>query len=191
MKRILFSVIALAFLTADSFSQKVSECALTYRNPNNYGFSIKRGTDFSLNRYSLTMMDGNFNFFPDNDYFNLNFGIGLSYGHEFRKAISEKTRFIYGPELTASCIINNQRRDYNSYRKSVSYRSSAGFFLGLNYLINDNLSFSVQIIPSLIYNYQTSTTMDYGMLFRRSSDSFNFNLTLNNPLFTIAYRMVK
>lgn len=193
MKKSVFVVLVICLFTnlviAQESSDKSKEFYLTLPMPFDINtiypeFSLK--TQIKENFFlDYSLIDLSFRYGKSGDNTNISFpqsyisySGGFGIGFEWRKNISSKLQFYYGPGLYASysqniSITENPGLSIDD-RKQYNQKITFGipFNIGLIYNVSDNIAFSAGINPSLSMNIDnrkyssvTSTTQSFGLSF--------------------------
>jgi len=193
-------LIALSFcvLSIAAFAQrdtiKVREVGLVFSNINSFGLCYKFGNENTLFRITALSLTGANNAASYNTYSyngvhdtvpsspSSSFGVGLNFGFEKRKPITDRFYFYYGLVLinsytesnsnsttpstsfltywnannvfTVQSVVLNSSNAVNTWNIS----SGLGVVLGVAYKLNKSFSIEVELIPSISYNYGDSKT---------------------------------
>jgi len=193
----------LGFILYPSFGQdvnsKIKELGLSIRGGANFGIHFKSGTEKSLFRITLHSDNGSFDRSksesnPNNPSKNNYIGIGLNLGFEKRREVLNNVKFYYGLDL-----LNSYSRSGWQFPSSMSsslewdISTGLGLVLGLNYDINNILTISAGIMPSIRYNYgkntingdiqnskSTETGLDFSLISQGANFAFSFRFGKQN-----------
>ncbi len=200
MKKLSLILLSLIFpfslMSQETIKQK--EVGLLFSNLDNFGLTFKTGTNKSLWRFNTLYLSGNNNNeIADSSESNYtSFGFNVQIGHEFRTSISNNLEFRYGADL--SFIFNHYETDYNDktiddrdrYSKRNYYEPGINLVIGLNYVINDNLVFGAEILPSISYRKGKEEEKiyynDYNI--ERDISGLNFGLSNTSARLSLVYR---
>lgn len=187
------------FLVAQE-PEKQKEIGLVFSSFNNFGITYKTGTAKSLWRFSTLSISGdNMNQTQDSTIRKQNnFGFGIRAGKEYRKEIAKNLELRYGADLAFSFSQSKSNydelsvRDHNGEDKESFYSPGFNLVLGLNYELNENLVFGVEILPYFAYSSTTSTSENnydnYPLELKTEISRFRYGLSNNSVLLTLAYR---
>ena len=134
----------LSLLIAFSFSALAQEreAGVRFRSLSNFDLIYKmRSEAGNYHRFRVIAINANALSRPNQT--DVNFGFGLAYGFEKRKALGGKTSFIHGwePALTASLSPNGQ-----------NIALELGYIIGLQYDFHQDFYINLEVVPSLGLN---------------------------------------
>jgi hypothetical protein len=169
--------------------QKNHEFGVTFTSLENFGIRYKSGGN-TLLRLSFLSLSGSKNESKTDSLTNTqnSIGFGFNIGFEKRKIITDKLNFYYGLELLTSYRYYSQNyasKTYNQKSSSWTLSPGLGFVLGLRYEINNDLSFSAEIVPSFQYLYTKDS------LLKITTNGYTFGLNNSFANLTLAYRFGK
>ena len=197
---LLSAVLLVVTVFANAQNEKLSEIGLRFHNLDNFGLQLKNGSHNLLFRYSLSIRTNNYNIVEDDyDQINGDYNLGLGFGLEKRINIYDNFQFIFGPniELYGSYNSSENKTELPTESISNSYRlsPSLGLIMGFNYIVNNHISITAEIIPSFIYRYTYSLTENTSPIAtskdKTHTNSFGFNLSTSTASITVAYRLFK
>lgn len=177
---------------------KQKEVGLLFSNLDQFGITFKTGTNKSLWRFNTLFLSGyNGQETSDSLYSDYsNIGFNFQVGHEFRTNISDNLEFRYGADLSFS--FSQAERDINdksidnrdSYSKIMTYEPGINLIIGFNYIINDNLVFGAELLPSVSYRMiKKEEEMIYGNYIPPSDNSsFRYGLSNSSARLSLVYR---
>ncbi len=179
MKKLL--IVLFVILITFSFAaekEKVIEIGVTTTRPlyNSYNFMAKIGDDHSVLRIG-SISATNYMYWQSEDdinandtlFRNLTFtsnSVGFAIGREIRKDLKDNFELRYGMDFTFAL---SQRKSEDVHDTlytvaQVDFGISPGlrFVFGLNYVLNDNIVFGIEVLPKLYFNYSCNKRLyDY------------------------------
>jgi len=175
---------------AQEVNQKVSELGLNFKCNSSLGIRYKFGKK-PIVRVSLTSVSGKIIKDKDGTSTSKSFEAGLNFGIEKRKQLSDNLFFYFGPEIITS--INDRATEYyysEGSNSDLTISSGFGLVLGLLLNMNDKISISSEIIPSICYTY--NKTIFSGYVYDKDIDTgFNYGLISPEANLTLSYRFGK
>lgn len=114
------------------------------------------------NRWRATFGNINFNA-PNESQNSFNMGVGLAYGLEKRRPMSDRFQFVMGPEFQGNLQIGSTKVGGNS---TTAFGTSLGvsYILGVQYNFGKAAFASVETLPGASVNFRTSEGAEgYGM----------------------------
>ncbi len=192
MKRTVILLIALTlstFVMAQEKTTKLKEVGLTFRNLDQFGFSYKVGTSNELWRFNALSFSGGSGDYEEGDYNkdNKNFDFSFSVGKEYRKLIAKNMEFRYGADLSFGYSYDKGSSVSGRERKRKNYSPGINMVLGVNYIINDHIILGAEIMPSIVYSFNKSTTND-GEKTTYKDNHFRYGFDSSSVLLSLAYR---
>jgi len=191
-----------AIAQSETSSLKVREVGVAFSDLNSFGINYKVGTKTALWRFnSLLLSGGNTDEESDaREQDSKNIGFGLKAGREYRKSISDKLELKYGFDLSYRYYsktidqVRNVINSSNSKQESTYHYSGINMVLGLNYVINDNFVFGVELLPGINYksgklnepeyDYSTQTSKQV----KTDVSGFTSEFSNSSALLSLAYR---
>jgi hypothetical protein len=169
MKKIALLVltISLSFYSTAQDNPKQKEVGLVFSNFDNFGITYRFGNNKSLWRINALLINGN-NSTRTTDSLSITnegAGIGVQFGKEFRKKISNSIELRYGLDLAfnyrKSSRIVEDGSIFNSDSDIISttYTPSIKLVIGLNYVFNDNFLIGAELLP--YFSYTSGKTKKY------------------------------
>lgn len=180
-------------------SNKQKELGFAFNGFDHFGLTYKTGNDRALWRYSVIYTEGYnrivSNEVNDNKNKFSEFGMGLKFGREFRKKLSEKLNMVYGIDLF---LIYNRLYnemggvlDQNPYSslKVTSIRPGASVVFGFNYIIDDHLVIGVELLPFVEYDMiKNIYEFGYGQDVENKSTGVYYGIESSSVLISLSYR---
>jgi hypothetical protein len=196
---LMLTIVTSAMIVSAQESPKQKEVGLVFNSLNNFGITLKTGTEKKLWRFT-TLMANNSNREENADSLyqqQKSTGFELGIGKEFRQPITENIDLRYGADLAFSYSYSKSEENdlsingHDYFNESKIFRPGIAFVLGLNYNINDNLIFGVELLPRISYQTGKSTEKRYyindGQEIVSDISGFDVNLSNNSALITMAY----
>lgn len=202
MKKIALIIAALTmsiFVIAQE-KTKQNEIGLLFYNLDNFGLSLKTGTNKSLWRFTTLFISGS-NTDESADslvYKSSNIGYGLKVGKEFRNNITDNLEFRFGADISFN--YRQSESDYNDKtvdnrdrtQERITYEPGINLVLGFNYVLRDNFIIGAELLPYFSYNTGNSLRKNNynGNLEEIDSDisGFRYGFSNSSVLITLAYR---
>jgi hypothetical protein len=156
MKRttVILILITISFIgQAQSSNSRISEIGLNVSLSNMYGIRFKTGNEKLLLRTTLQSLTGQTLKTANGNKSTL-FGCELNLGIEKRIPISDNVTFYFGSDLITGVTKINQQ---SQLATDLVYSAGVGLVLGFNYNINNQISISAEIMPSIIYSKDKET----------------------------------
>ncbi|MFP3859729.1 MAG: hypothetical protein ACLFUW_02810 [Bacteroidales bacterium] len=202
MRKILLiiSFVTLSLFVFAQESTKQKEIGLAFYNLDNFGLSVKTGTNKSLWRFTTLLVKGS-NTEGTADslvYKESNNGLGLKAGKEFRSKMTDDLQFRFGGDISFDYY--QSKFDYNDKsiedrdrkREKKTYKLGINLVLGFNYILSDNLVIGAELLPNFGYRSGTETRKNYydnGDAETKSDFSgFNYGLSNKSVMITLAYK---
>ncbi len=202
MRKLLLILLCLSmsyFLMAQE-TVKQKEIGLVFSNLDNFGLTLKTGTDKSLWRFNTLFISGTN---MDNTADSLvnkqsNIGFGLKVGKEYRKNIVDNLELRFGADL--SFRYTQSKTDYNDktvddhdrLNERTTYQPGINLVFGFNYVINENIVLGAELLPSFSYVTGTSLEKNYynnnGEEIKSYISGWNYGLSNTSVLLSLAYR---
>jgi hypothetical protein len=206
MKKIIVAI-SLAIIPIMSFAQtkeKVKELSLNSRSFNSYGFSYRVGSSKGLWRLNsfTSGLSSRRNKSERAESFNRSLSVGLGFGREYRKPISDKFEFRYGADLTfqynhfyseGKWLVSPLNYSENRQRSIIPGLS---LVLGFNYLLTEQWIVGVEWNPGVFYEFSRfefeGVAFD-GVISKETTNArgLNYQLSNNNLVISLAYRFKK
>lgn len=188
----IFFLNILLCISGQSSQLKVRDIGLNFSNFNNFGISYKKSKDdLKFFRLTLVTLNGfNFKAVPDSMGSNKNsFGLGFNIGYEKRKSINNKFSFFKGLDFLTA--FNSQMTDvvYDKIKfqkRSVSL--GVGYVLGCTYKINEDISISTEIIPSIVFTNEKLTNTVGKEKNNLTNNGFSYGLSNSGASITLSYK---
>jgi hypothetical protein len=199
MNKITFLMLVLMALALDSFTQgiptKNREIGLCLNAPSSFGIRYRTGGENLLIRFTLLSINGNNN----SDKYNSNQatknssgGIGLNFGLEKRKSITNSLGFYIGSDLLMSYSKNSYENPQTPLsNKSWTISPGLGLVLGFVYKINEDINISAEVVPSIVYSYSKSTTVAPATDITQIGKGFSYGLTNSVGSLTLSFTLGK
>lgn len=198
MKKIRCFVILLVLIPLFSMAQdaksKIHEVGINFSNLNSFGIRYKCGNDNTLLRLTLLSVNAyKNNSKPDSTAINASaIGIGFNIGFEKRKSITDKLDFYYGLDLLTSFLSSSRNNiRYDDKTDNWTITAGPGFVLGLDFKINNAITLSAEVVPSLRYSYGETTNTSNSAETKQTNTGYNFGLNTTGANLTLAYRFRK
>lgn len=200
MKKLSLIILSLIFpfLLISQEKTKQKEVGLLFSNLDQFGITFKTGTNKSLWRFNTLYLSGNNNSeIADSSENKINnIGFNVRVGNEFRTSISNKLEFRYGADLSFG--FNQSERDVDDktvddrdfYSKRIIYEPGINLVIGLNYIINDNLVFGAELLPSISYGIGEEKEEMYYNDYSTVSDisGFRYGFSNTSARLSLVYR---
>lgn len=202
MKRMLLLLVAFAIIGSLFAQEKVKqkELGLVFESFNSFGIMYKFGHQKSMWRLKTLYGSGqnSESSATDAEYNNKRYYIGLAFGKQFSKPITDKLDLIYGIDLKYSYFYSYDLRvsseDYqsaNTERMEYYHAPGLNLVLGFNYIIHESIIIGVELLPGFSYamGKRTESYSDYpenDMEF--DNTQFNFNISSSSAMVSLAYR---
>lgn len=127
------------------------ELGLRFFGLNDFNFIYKKQTaPEKYRRYRLGYT--NFNYVKNGPQHSTNIGLSIAIGHERRRQIAEKLKFLNGWELLGNFSGNFINNDEDSYEQ-LNITPGIGLVLGFQYDLSEKFRLSLESIPSLNASY--------------------------------------
>ncbi len=201
MKKIILSAVFAMVSLFTIAQEKQKEIGINFESLNGFGITYRSGTAKSLWRYNLLSTNvgkSNNNFEQVNAIENsstnnsTNINLMASFGKEFRKPITKNLEYRYGADIGFSyfqVITKTSSNFSNIETKSNNYSPSINAVLGVNYLINKNISFGVEILPSVRYSFgNNESTNDGEKIGETNNESWSIGLNNDFARLSLIYR---
>lgn len=156
---IIFTLVSIAASSQETTKQK--EIALSFSNFYDYGITYSFGNSNSLWRISTAYLgqQKTTTNYPTYDFENNHIGIGLSFGKEFRKPLTEKLLLRYGTEISFS--FSNDHQIYQSNdNEQILYTPGIRLLGGFVYKLNDDFGVGALLLPFFSYKTGKSISND-------------------------------
>lgn len=180
------------------------EFGLTFRNLDEFGFSYKMGRNQAFWRFNTVFLSGNSenqDFEHGDDLNTYNFGIGLSFGRETRKIITDGLEYRFGIDFsfnyshskgairtTSYSSYYNDKNDYELTKNNL-FTPGLNLVFGLNYIIKEHLILGIELMPYISHTFgKESIGEDYDEKITRHSN-FKYGMNSSSVLLSIAYRI--
>ena len=197
---LIISFITLSLFVFAQENTKQKEIGLAFYNLNDFGLSLKTGTNKSLWRFTTLFISGR-NSDESSDslitkYSNV--GFGLKVGKEFRKSITDNLEFRFGADVsfsyrqTESDYNDKTIDDHDRLTERKTCNPGINLVLGVNYVLNDNFVIGAEFLPNFSYQTGTSINKSYyennGDEIKSDISGFNYGLSNTSVMITLAYR---
>jgi hypothetical protein len=196
MKKFVVMLTAMS-LALFSFAQNKSqqtEAGIVFSSLNNFGLTVKTGTDKGLWRFTALSLSGfkNSSNSDSVDIKNVSTGFQVKVGREWRTKITGTFEFRYGLDLSFSYSHSKNVRDDKSVRqvydgstvKSDNYTPGVNFVLGFNYVFEKVIVLGFEAMP--YFNYTIgSNTAEYP---KTKISNFSYGISSSSLLLSISYR---
>jgi len=190
------------FLLAQE-TQKQNEIGLVFSNLDNFGLTVKTGTDKSLWRFNTLFISGNNTEDATDDLVTTQsrFGFGVKMGKEFRKDVDEKMELRFGADLSFN--YSQYKNDYDDRtindldmkQERTIYQPGLNLVLGFNYKLNDQIVLGAEVLPA--FSYITGTTLEknynnsVGEELKDDISGISYGLSNTSVLISLSYRLQK
>jgi len=200
MKKIFYLIVALLFIQYSSAAQetnsRIRELGI---NLSGYTFGIryKTGNENTLLRLTLLSLSGsssNYKSPSDNESRSNSQGLGFNFGIEKRKHVSDNLNIYYGSDLLTSYqrSINTNDSPLHTYTNTdLSFSPGLGLLLGFNYKISSKINISAEIMPSISYSFNKSSSDYDGTITKTTSTGINYGLRTNGVNLTLSFSIGK
>ena len=161
-----------------------------------FGIRYKGGNESTLFRVTLSSLLANNNWYKTESGKSTvsNHGVGLNFGFEKRKSMSEKINLYIGSDILTSIVTGKNEFEPSNYStSSLTLSTGIGMVLGVNFSITDRVSVSTEVVPSVRYSYSktknhsnlgdsesTNKILDYGLPTGGLNITLSFNLNKKN-----------
>lgn len=202
MKKSLLLLLCLSlplFLIAQE-TMKQKEIGLVFSNLDNFGLTLKTGTQKSLWRFNTLFLSGiNSEEIADSLYSQQNnLGFTVKIGKEYHIDIADNLEFKFGADISFTYSQSKYEfddktiDDNDRLNESKSYQPGFNFVFGLNYKLGNNILIGAELLPG--FRYSTGESVEKrsytnnGEAIKRNISGFNYGLSNTSALISLAYR---
>ena len=167
---------------------------MVFNSLNYFGLTYKTGNQKSLWRFTTLVINGNYNENTANDHTDSQSrnGIGLEFGKEFRKPITDKLDFRYGADLSFSY---SYRYSKSSISETVAHYYTPGMnlVLGFNYSLSNHFIIGAELLPYFNYsigkeNLDKENSDGSITNISKTSKSISYGLSNSSAMLSLMYR---
>lgn len=195
MKNSLLLLFALILSIQLSAQERQREVGLVFQNLDDFGITYRVGTEKSLWRISTLLIDGNNAQLKEDSTLHKqnSTGIGIAFGREFRKSITDKLELRYGADIKFEydkfTSDNDDQSMFNQDRflERITNRYGMDIVLGLNYVINDKLILGAEILPNINYVVQTEE-LESTVKIESEITGWSYDLSNASAALSLVYR---
>jgi hypothetical protein len=195
MKKISFIIVVLVFMQYSSVAQeansRIRELGINLSG-STFGIRYKTGNENNLFRVTLLSLSGSTSKYKsasNNESISNSQGLGLNFGFEKRKFVSDNLNIYFGSDLLTSYQrhISKNVNPTQTYT-DLSFSTGLGLLLGFNFKISSKINISSEIMPSISYSTSKSTSeYNNGTTIKTSSTGFNYGLRTDGVNLTLSF----
>lgn len=194
-------MVAFAIIGSQSAQEKVKqkELGLVFENFNSFGVMYKFGPQKAMWRLKTLYGSGqnSESIAINEENSSKRYSVGLAFGKQFTKGITEKLDLIYGLDIHYNYFYsynNTMHEDYPMMnREHMEYYHTLGLnlVLGFNYVIHESIIIGLELLPGISYamgkrteTYNNDPERDIEF----DNSHFRFSLSSSSALVSLAYR---
>lgn len=191
----LLAICIVLSLNGQSNQEKIKDIGLNFSSLSNFGIRYKKSRDdLRFFRLTLVTINGfNFKSVPDSMGSNKNsFGLGFNIGYEKRKSINNKFSIYSGLDFLTS--FNSQMTNVVYDKIKFEKRSislGVGYVIGCTFRINEDISISTEIIPSIVFTNEKLTNTVGKEKTDLTNNGLTYGFSNSGASITLSYRFVK